>query len=143
MSLVGPRPQILPEAARYTEEEQRLFTIKPGITDLASIVFFDLEEIAASQADPNIAYHQLVRPWKSRLGLFYVDHRTLRLDAVIFTMTLIAFLSRQTALRVLAAELARRGASKGMVRVILRDAELTPMPPPGRAEIVDVAEITS
>lgn len=143
MSLVGPRPQILPEAARYTEQEQRLFTVKPGITDLASIVFFDLEDIAASQPDPNVAYHQLVRPWKSRLGLFYVEHATLRLDAVIFSMTFVAFLSRPTALRVLASELAQMSAEADLIRIIRRDAELAPLPPPGRAEIVTAAEITS
>ncbi|MEM6664060.1 MAG: sugar transferase [Pseudomonadota bacterium] len=143
MSLVGPRPQILPEAARYTAEEQRLFTVKPGITDLASIVFFDLEEIAASQPDPNVAYHQLVRPWKSRLGLFYVAHGTLRLDVVIFTMTFAAFVARRTALRVLAREVARSGAGQDLVEIILRDAALTPAPPPGRAEIVTAAEIAS
>jgi lipopolysaccharide/colanic/teichoic acid biosynthesis glycosyltransferase len=41
MSLVGPRPQVLPDVARYTPQELEMLTVRPGITDLASIVFAD------------------------------------------------------------------------------------------------------
>src|SRR2546428_10275449 len=45
MSLVGPRPQIINETKLYTREERHIFAIRPGITDLASIVFSDESEI--------------------------------------------------------------------------------------------------
>ena len=54
MSLVGPRPQVEPDAALYTAEERRLFDVRPGITDLASIVFADEGEILAGSADPDL-----------------------------------------------------------------------------------------
>jgi len=45
MSLVGPRPQVQSDAALYTEEEKRMLSVRPGITDPASIVFSDEGEI--------------------------------------------------------------------------------------------------
>ena len=72
MSLVGPRPNVVREVDLYTAEERHLLDARPGITDLASIVFADEGDILADKADPDIAYNQLIRPGKSRLGLFYV-----------------------------------------------------------------------
>ena len=57
--------------------------VKPGITDIASIVFSDESEILKNVKDPNIAYNQLIRPWKSRLGLFYIKKQSLSLDLII------------------------------------------------------------
>ncbi len=54
MSLVGPRPQVEPDAALYTAEEQRLFDVRPGMTDLASLVFADEGEILAGSQDPDL-----------------------------------------------------------------------------------------
>ena len=73
MSLVGPRPQVEPEAALYTAEERRMLEVRPGITDLASIVFADEGEILAGAADPDLLYNQIIRPWKSRLALLYLE----------------------------------------------------------------------
>ena len=77
MSLVGPRPQVRAETDLYTSEERRMHSIRPGVTDLASIVFADEGEILAGSADPDLLYNQIIRPWKSRLALLYVDRRTL------------------------------------------------------------------
>ena len=68
MSLVGPRPNVKRETDLYTSQEKRLLSVKPGITDFASIVFSDEGEILADKSDPDIAYNQLIRPGKSRLG---------------------------------------------------------------------------
>jgi len=70
MSLVGPRPQVKRDADLYTAEEARLLSVRPGITDFSSIVFADEGEILKDKSDPDLAYNQLIRPWKSRLGLF-------------------------------------------------------------------------
>ena len=80
MSLVGPRPQVRRDADLYTDVERGLLTARPGITDLASIVFSDEGDILKDEADPDLAYNQLIRPWKSRLGLLYVNHQSVRLD---------------------------------------------------------------
>src|SRR5215213_3935979 len=73
MSLVGPRPNVERDTALYTTEERRLLSIRPGITDLASIVFADEGDILEGSDNPDLKYNQVIRPWKSRLGLLYVD----------------------------------------------------------------------
>src|SRR5665213_3008199 len=54
MSLVGPRPQVPEDASLYTSEERRMLEVRPGITDLASIVFSDEGAILAGSADPDL-----------------------------------------------------------------------------------------
>jgi lipopolysaccharide/colanic/teichoic acid biosynthesis glycosyltransferase len=76
MSLVGPRPNVKRETDLYTSEERRLLSVKPGITDFSSIVFSDEGDILKDKSDPDIAYHQLIRPGKSRLGIFYIENRS-------------------------------------------------------------------
>ncbi len=88
MSLVGPRPQVEPDAALYTGRERRLLDVRPGVTDLASIVFADEAEILAGAADPDLAYNQIIRPWKSRLGLLYIERQSLVDDLRILGLTL-------------------------------------------------------
>jgi lipopolysaccharide/colanic/teichoic acid biosynthesis glycosyltransferase len=78
MSLVGPRPQVASDVARYGIEERRLLTVRPGITDWASLRFRNEAELLAGHADPDEAYDLLIRNEKIRLGLAYVDDGTLR-----------------------------------------------------------------
>jgi lipopolysaccharide/colanic/teichoic acid biosynthesis glycosyltransferase len=89
MSLVGPRPQVAWDVARYTPGERRLLDVRPGITDWASIVFRNEGDIIAGP-DPDRAYDQLVRPRKIELGLAYVEHRSLRTDLSILFLTALA-----------------------------------------------------
>ena len=78
MSLVGPRPNVKTETDMYTEEEGLLLSVKPGITDFSSIVFSDEGDILANKIDPDLSYNQLIRPWKSRLGIIYIKNQSLR-----------------------------------------------------------------
>src|SRR5688572_2684662 len=70
MSVVGPRPNVPSGVAVYTDAEKRLLDVRPGVTDLASIVFSDEGDILKNEADPDLSYNQLIRPGKSALGLF-------------------------------------------------------------------------
>jgi len=88
MSLVGPRPNVKRETDLYTQEEKRLLSVRPGITDIASIVFSDEGDILKDKPDPDIAYNQLIRPWKSRLGLVYVERQNLWLDIRLIFLTI-------------------------------------------------------
>lgn len=88
MSFVGPRPEVMAEVERYTDEERRLLSVRPGITDWASIRFRNEADILKGAADPHAAYHQLIRPEKVRLGLEYVDHHDLATDLKIIFRTL-------------------------------------------------------
>lgn len=136
MSLVGPRPNVKVETDLYTSEEQGLLSVKPGITDLSSIVFSDLGEIVSSASDTNIAYNQLVRPWKSRLGLFYINHMSFVLDIKIMFLTFVSIFSRHLALKGVTKILKDLEAPENLIQISKREMELVPTPPPGSDRIV-------
>lgn len=136
MSMVGPRPNVPREVALYTPEERALLTVRPGITDIASIVFADLAETLSDAADPNIAYNQLVRPWKSRLGLHYLRCASVVNDLRIISYTVSVLFARRWTLRRISILLRRTGAPEDLCRFVLREEPLRPMPPPGAAAIV-------
>lgn len=136
MSLVGPRPQVQRDVALYTDEERRLLSVKPGITDISSIVFADEGEILKGKPDPDLAYNQLIRPWKSRLGLFYIDHQSLLLDLRLIFLTAVTIVSRRRALEGIQRILSDLGADEQLKRVAFRQEPLKPYPPPGATEIV-------
>ncbi|MGE0160037.1 MAG: sugar transferase [Gemmatimonadales bacterium] len=136
MSVVGPRPNVKREVDLYTPVERRLIEVKPGITDFASIVFSDEGHILEGFADPDLAYNQLIRPGKSRLGLFYVDRSSLVLDLELCWWTAVAIFSRPAALRGICRLLARAGAPPDLVELASRRSELVPTPPPGSDQVV-------
>jgi lipopolysaccharide/colanic/teichoic acid biosynthesis glycosyltransferase len=136
MSLVGPRPNIDRETALYSHIEQRLLSIRPGITDIASIVFADEGEILNGHEDANIAYNQLIRPYKSSLGLLYVDHASLALDLELMALTVFNAVNRPAVLNRLANRVQALGADDALVQVVRRESPLIPAPPPGHREIV-------
>jgi lipopolysaccharide/colanic/teichoic acid biosynthesis glycosyltransferase len=88
MSLVGPRPQVPWAVALYGAAENALLEVRPGITDYASIVFADESEILRGSEDPDRRYLEKIAPEKIRLGLEYVEHRSLSLDIRIIAATL-------------------------------------------------------
>ncbi len=136
MSLVGPRPNVRREVDLLTEVERGVLAVKPGITDLASIVFSDEGRILEGQPDPDLAYAQLIRPWKSRLGLLYVREQSLRLDLELLALTVVTVVSRRRALAGVQRVLARLGAPADVRRVARRDEPLVPHIPPGLHGIV-------
>ncbi len=136
MSLVGPRPQVRAETDLYTSEELRIHSIRPGITDLASIVFADEGEILSGSSDPDLLYNQIIRPWKSRLALLYVDRRALGSDLSILFLTLTSAASRARALSGIEALLKSWGADQLLCRMSSRKETLLAWPPPGSVEVV-------
>lgn len=136
MSFVGPRPNVEREVSLYTEEEKHLLDVRPGITDFASIVFSDEGDILAGYDDPDLKYNQLIRPWKSRLGLFYVQNGTFFLDIRLIILTLTSILSRKKALNGIVDILKKLNADKRLVEVATRKKPLQPYPPPGADKIV-------
>jgi lipopolysaccharide/colanic/teichoic acid biosynthesis glycosyltransferase len=136
MSLVGPRPNVKRETDLYTLEEKKLLSVKPGITDFASIVFSDEGDILKDQADPDIAYNQLIRPGKGRLGLFYISNASLWLDVQLCWLTAVGILSRPRALVGVQSLLRSLSAPNELVDIASREKALVPSPPPGATEIV-------
>jgi lipopolysaccharide/colanic/teichoic acid biosynthesis glycosyltransferase len=131
MSLVGPRPQVMSDAALYTEAEKRMLTVRPGITDPASIVFSDEGEVLKGASDPDGEYNRLIRPWKSRLALAYIDHRSLAVDLGLILLTLVAIVSRTAALAGLGRLLSGWNLHPLVMRMAARQEPLMAYPPPG------------
>jgi lipopolysaccharide/colanic/teichoic acid biosynthesis glycosyltransferase len=136
MSLVGPRPQVPADGRLYTPAEARMLSVRPGITDPASIVFSDEGEVLHGSAQPDLLYNQIVRPWKSRLALAYIDHATFGMDIRLIVLTILAIASRPSALRALGSVLRRWGVDELVVRMAGRQEPLLPYPPPGATGIV-------
>jgi lipopolysaccharide/colanic/teichoic acid biosynthesis glycosyltransferase len=130
MSLVGPRPNTLREVQQYTSFERELLSVKPGITDIASIVFSDEGEILREAGDPDEAYRELIRPWKSRLGVVYVRNAGIVLDLQLIWLTLVAIANKPRALAGVTKILRRLGADAELVRVAGRQSPLSPSPLP-------------
>lgn len=93
MSLVGPRPEVPAEVATYNEEQRQLLTVRPGITDYASLKFRNEGEILKGASDAHRAYRELIQPEKIRLGLEYVRHPSFGTDLRILFLTLKAILT--------------------------------------------------
>lgn len=136
MSLVGPRPNVQNDVDLYTEEELHLLDVRPGITDFSSIVFSDEGDILAGSEDPDLKYNQIIRPWKSRLGLFYIQKRSFFLDLQIIWLTVITILSRNLALNGVQRILRKLGADTQLADVVMRKEPLQPHPPPGLNQII-------
>ena len=136
MSLVGPRPNVLKDVNLYTNEEIELLTVEPGITDFSSLVFSDEGKILENKKNPDLSYNQLIRPWKSRLGLIYVKHQSIILDLELIIYTLVALISKPKALKWVVKKLEKFNVDQKINEVAKRDKELSPFPPPGSDKIV-------
>ena len=88
MSFVGPRPEVAQEVALYSDEERTLLSVRPGITDWASIRFYDEGAILRGATDPHETYRRVIRPEKMRLALEYVRTASLGTDFRIVVATL-------------------------------------------------------
>ena len=91
MSLVGPRPEVPHYVEKYADEIREIvLSVKPGITDWASIKYKDENEILAQADDPQRAYVDVVLPIKLKYYVDYVRNRTFFGDIEIICATLIA-----------------------------------------------------
>lgn len=87
MSIVGPRPEVSKFTDMFNDEERKILTVKPGITDWASIWNSNEGELLAGKEDPDKAYMELIRPEKIRLQLKYVNNNNFLIDLKIIFLT--------------------------------------------------------
>jgi len=92
MSIVGPRPQVPWAVDRYTPEERLVLSVRPGITDTASLEFANEGEILRGSTDPDRDYMEKIHPEKMRLSLEYVRSRSFVSDLAIIARTVGAIL---------------------------------------------------
>lgn len=95
MSIVGPRPEVPQYVALFTEAEKEILSVRPGLTDWATLWNFDEGAVLAGADDPEKVYRELIRPEKVRLQLEYVRRRSLQTDVVIIVQTLMAIVLRK------------------------------------------------
>ena len=136
MSLVGPRPNVKPETDLYTNIEKGLLSVRPGITDFSSIVFSDEGDILEGKDNPDLTYNQLIRPWKSRLGLIYIENQSFLLDIKLIIYTIVAIISKQRALNWVVNQLKIMNVDSDVVNISKREMELYPFPPPGMNKVI-------
>ncbi|MDO8663591.1 MAG: sugar transferase [Candidatus Wildermuthbacteria bacterium] len=90
MSLAGPRPEVKMYVDMMAEEERKIIlSIKPGMTDLASLWNFHESEVLKGSLDPEKTYMEKIRPEKIRLQLEYVKNRSFMLDLRIVIKTIL------------------------------------------------------
>ncbi|MEK7308594.1 MAG: sugar transferase [Nitrospirota bacterium] len=94
MSFVGPRPEVPFYVDMFTEEEKKILTVKPGITDWASLWNSDEGAILAGSPDPEKTYMEKIRPEKIRLQLKYVNKHNFPIDLKIIFLTLLKITKR-------------------------------------------------
>lgn len=136
MSLVGPRPQVQWAVDAYTDEERKLLDVRPGITDLASIVFADEADILHGATDPDQRYDRVIRPWKSRLALLTATAPpSVSRDLRIVSLTALAIGNRREALEKVARMVQELGGGEDLVHVARREEPLREAPPPGLGEL--------
>ena len=95
MSVVGPRPEVARYVAAYPPAlREKVLSVRPGITDPASLQFRDESTLLARAADPEREYREVVLPAKLRLAADYVDTASLGGDLRLIAATLRALWSR-------------------------------------------------
>jgi len=136
MSFVGPRPNVEREVNLYSSVEKGLLKKRPGITDLASIIFSDEGEILKDTLDPDLSYNQLIRPWKSRLGIIYINQSNFLLDIKIILLTMVSLFDKKRSTRIINKFLVDKKYDDNLIEACKRNTELKPYPPPGFNNII-------
>lgn len=94
MSFVGPRPQVKWATELYTEKERVILTLKPGLTDYASLRFPNEGEIIKGSKDPDRDYLQKIHPEKTRLQIEYVKNQSFLVDLKIIFKTILIVIKK-------------------------------------------------
>ena len=88
MSLVGPRPEVSKYVALYNEHQLKVLSVKPGITDWASLKYFEESDLLAKSTDPDKTYIEEIMPAKLNINLAYIQQHNLKEDFKIVFLTL-------------------------------------------------------
>ncbi|HSN26700.1 MAG TPA: sugar transferase [Kofleriaceae bacterium] len=96
MSIVGPRPEVPRFVEQYDARWQALFSVRPGLTDLASVTFRDEEQLLALARDHERAYRHVIMPLKLELALEGVQRSSLRHDLGVIARTVGALFGLQS-----------------------------------------------
>jgi lipopolysaccharide/colanic/teichoic acid biosynthesis glycosyltransferase len=87
MSIVGPRPDVKEYVDLYSSEERKVLEVKPGITDYASLEYFEESDLLAKSSHPEKTYIEEIMPAKLKLNQKYIANPTLLVDLKIIFLT--------------------------------------------------------
>ena len=138
MNIVGPRPQVETEVNHYTSVERAILKVKPGITDIASIVFSDEGDILNGAKDPDLLYAQIERPWKSRLALLYIENVSVWLDLRLMFYTVTNMFAKKWTLDKL-SKIVRQWKydAEDLPEIVARRKSLYAYPVPGADKVIE------
>jgi lipopolysaccharide/colanic/teichoic acid biosynthesis glycosyltransferase len=97
MSLVGPRPEVAPYVTLFVRDYRTILTVRPGMTDLASLKYCNEEALLARVERPDVHYLSVILPDKINLAKQYVARRSMRLDLELILLTIGRVLRRHAA----------------------------------------------
>lgn len=95
MSLVGPRPELPEYVGTYTPEQRHVLSVRPGITDIASIRYRHEEQLLGQSKDPDEFYRRVVLPHKLKLNLEYIQRMSFLFDMKLIVQTISSLLASE------------------------------------------------
>ena len=96
MSLVGPRPEVQKYVDHYDESAKQVLRVRPGITDLASIAFFDESQILDQALDVDQVYIQEIMPIKHSVNYEYIRNMSLTYNIRVIFRTILTVIRRKS-----------------------------------------------
>jgi lipopolysaccharide/colanic/teichoic acid biosynthesis glycosyltransferase len=93
MSIVGPRPEVRKYVNLYNEEQKKVLSVRPGLTDYASIEYINENDILAKSSEPEKTYIEKIMPHKLELNLKYINQQNLFIDLKIILKTIFKIFS--------------------------------------------------
>ncbi|HOU97726.1 MAG TPA: sugar transferase [Bacteroidales bacterium] len=87
MSIVGPRPEVPKYVDLYNQEQKKVLSVKPGITDYASLLYFNESNELVRSSEPEKHYINVIMPHKINLSLEYIENKSLWFDIKIIFWT--------------------------------------------------------
>lgn len=88
MSVVGPRPEVPKYVAYYTAEQKKVLSVRPGLTDYASLEYLKENELLAQSQNPEKTYIEEIMPAKLALSLKYIREQSIQVDVQIIFSTI-------------------------------------------------------
>ncbi len=88
MSVVGPRPEVPKYVSLYNEEQKKVLSIPPGLTDYASLEYIDEDRLLGESEDPELMYIEQIMPKKLELNLLYLEESSFTVDLKIIFSTI-------------------------------------------------------
>lgn len=94
MSIVGPRPEVKEFVDLYTDDQRRILSVKPGITDYASVEYFNENEILGKAEDAHQTYIDVIMPTKIEMNMKYIANPGILQDINIMWRTFLRMIGR-------------------------------------------------